>query len=87
MRGVIQALGGEGNGRSVTILLGSLAERSDVPGEILDAGRRLGKHYLLTRYPNGIDAGAPTDHYTREESEAAIQNADAIPAFSHGEVG
>jgi HEPN domain-containing protein len=70
-----------------TILLGSLADRTEVPGELLDAGRRLDKHYIPTRYPNGFDAGAPTDYYTREEAEAAVRDADAILGFSHGEVG
>jgi HEPN domain-containing protein len=87
VKAVIQALGGEGWGHSVTILLGSLADRSDVPGELLDAGRRLDKHYIPARYPNGFDAGAPTDYYTRAEAEAAVRDADAILGFSHGEVG
>ncbi|MGM0669742.1 MAG: HEPN domain-containing protein [Gemmatimonadota bacterium] len=72
---------------SVKILLGSLADRSDVPEELLDAGRRLDKHYIPARYPNGFDAGAPTDYYTRAEAEAAIRDADAILGFCHGQVG
>ena len=87
VKGVIQALGGEGWGHSVTILLGSLADRSDVPGELLDAGRRLDKHYIPTRYPNGFDAGAPTDYYTRPEAEAAVRDAGAILEYSHGTLG
>ncbi len=26
--------------------------------------KTLDKHYIPTRYPNGLDAGAPTDFYT-----------------------
>lgn len=47
-KAVVQGLGGEPWGRSVTVLLGGLAERTDVPVELIEAGKRLDKHYIPT---------------------------------------
>ena len=87
VKAVIQALGGEAWGHSVTVLLGGVAERVEVSADLMDAGRRLDKHYLPTRYPNGFDIGAPTDYYTRAEAVAAVRDAGAILEFCHGALG
>ena len=84
---VIQANGGESWGHSVTILLGELRERISIDEDLPDAGRRLDKHYIPTRYPNGFDAGAPTDYYTASEAAAAIADADRIVEFARGALG
>lgn len=78
MKAALLALGGEGWGHSVTRLLADLAQRQAPAGELLDAARRLDKHYIPTRYPNGFPAGAPSDYYTAEEARQAIADATAI---------
>ena len=70
-----------------TVLLGDLAERLEVTTALVDTGKRLDKHYILTRYPNSFDSGAPTDYYTEAEAEAAIADADQIMGFCHGALG
>ncbi len=87
VKGLLQALGGEGWGHSVTVLLGGLVERMEVPASLVDAGKRLDKHYIPTRYPNGFDSGAPTDYYTGAEAEAAIADAATVLEFCHGALG
>lgn len=87
VKAVIQALGGEAWGHSVTVLLGGLSERYAVSTELVDAGKRLDKHYIPTRYPNGFDVGAPTDYYTREEAEHAIADGARILEFCRGALG
>ncbi len=87
VKSVIQRWGGEPWGHSVSILLGALAERREVAPEIVDAGKRLDKHYLPTRYPNGFDAGAPTDYYTRAEAAAAVEDGRAVLEFCRGALG
>ncbi|MGI9037285.1 MAG: HEPN domain-containing protein [Gemmatimonadota bacterium] len=87
LKAVVQALGGEAWGHSVTVLAGQLRERLDVSEELVDAGRRLDKHYIPTRYPNGFDTGAPTDYYTAAEAEAAIEDASMILEFSRDSLG
>lgn len=87
LKAVIHRLGGEPWGHSVTVLLGAVAERLDVADELVDAGKRLDKHYIPTRYPNGFDTGAPTDYYTADEAEKAIADATAIQEFCRGALG
>jgi HEPN domain-containing protein len=45
------------------------------------AARILDKFYIPTRYPNGLDAGAPAEAYTAPEAEQAIQLAENIVTF------
>lgn len=87
LKAVIQMHGGEAWGHSVTILAGDLRDRLDLPDALVDAARRLDKHYIPTRYPNGFDAGAPTDYYTDQEAEAAISDAASILEFARGSLG
>ncbi len=87
VKAVIQGLGGEGWGHSVTVLLGALVDRTEIPRGILDAGKRLDKHYIPTRYPNGFDAGAPTDYYTEDEARAAIEDGARVLAFCRDSLG
>jgi hypothetical protein len=37
--------------------------------------RALDKNYIHTRYPNGFDAGAPTDYYTERDAKASYLHA------------
>ncbi len=48
---------------------------------LIDAAKALDKHYIQTRYPNGFDAGAPTDYYTERDSREAIEHAKSILEF------
>ncbi len=74
-------LGGEACGHSVTRLLSDLSQRRNVPPPLIDAGRRLDRHYIPTRYPNGFPTGAPRDYYTAQGAEQAIADAEAIHDF------
>ena len=63
-----QALGQDAWGHSVTELLDALqASAAGVDAALLDRARSLDKHYVTTRYPNGLPSGAPADFYTRAE--------------------
>ncbi len=89
VKAVVQINGGEPWGHSVTVLLGGegLAERISIADDLVEAGKRLDKHYIPTRYPNGFDAGAPTDYYTAAEAEDAIADAAKIMEFCQGALG
>jgi len=52
--------------------------------DVLDAARRLDKHYIPARYPNGFADGYPGKLYTRGEAEQAIADATAITDFCRG---
>jgi HEPN domain-containing protein len=74
-------LGGEGWGHAITRLLKDLEQKIKMPPQLLQAARRLDKHYIPTRYPNGFDSGSPYDYYTREEANQAVQDAEGIYEF------
>lgn len=75
------AVGQEAWGHVVTELLEGLrAHETSIDDPLLDRARALDKHYIPTRYPNGLPAGAPADFYTRAEAERAIADAEAILA-------
>lgn len=68
-------------GAEKAVKLNDLSHRYDVPSILLSASKRLDKHYLPTRYPNGFDVGAPKDYYTAEEARDAIDDAEQIYDF------
>lgn len=74
-------LGGEGWGHAVTRLLQDLSQQQLIPEDLMQAARRLDKHYIPTRYPNGFDVGAPRDYYTAAEARQAISDAQGIYDF------
>lgn len=78
VKGLLLALGGEGWGHSITPLLTDLAQQIQIPETLMSASRRLDKHYIPTRYPNGFDSGAPKDYYTADEARQAIEDAERI---------
>jgi HEPN domain-containing protein len=87
LKALVQARGGEAWGHSVTVLAGAVGDRVPLPDGLQDAARRLDKHYIPTRYPNGFDQGAPTDYYTAPEAEVAIADADTILEFCRDTLG
>lgn len=52
-----------------------------VPEALREASKRLDKHFIPTRYPNGFDSGAPKDYYTAEEAAQAIDDAERLYQF------
>jgi len=81
VKGLFLSLGGEGWGHSITALLNDLAKRAQIPEELFDSARRLDKHYIPTRYPNGFDSGAPHSYYTVEEAAKALRDGRSIYDF------
>ena len=69
-------------GHSVTRLLQALREEGvALPAGLPDAAKILDKHYIPTRYPNGLTQGAPTEFYTPKEAEDAIRYSEEILRF------
>jgi HEPN domain-containing protein len=68
-------------GHVLTALLAQLPDEVRPDAALIDCAKELDKHYILTRYPNGFERGAPVDFYTRKEAEAAIKNAEVILEF------
>ncbi len=69
-------------GHSVLRLLEVMGESVFIPDEIITCAKVLDKHYIPTRYPNGLVEGSPSEFYTKEEAEFAIGCAEKILRFS-----
>ncbi len=72
-------------GHSVARMLEILREQG-VSGadQLLEAAKILDKHYIPTRYPNGLEQGAPTEFYTAREARDAIGYSEQILRFCNG---
>jgi HEPN domain-containing protein len=87
LKALYYSLGKEAWGHTVSALLGSLpSELCDSAEDLSDCAKLLDKHYILTRYPNGFDSGAPTDFYTKAEGKTAIACGKQIVEFCRNKV-
>ena len=62
------------------VRLGELAGAAGVelPLEVLDAMRRLGRHYIPARHPDAHPSGPAAAHYGEADSAEAIRDAEAV---------
>jgi len=62
------------------VRLGDLAADAGVElrPEVLDAMRRLGRHYIPARYPDAHPSGPAAAHYAESDSADAIADAEAV---------
>uniref|UniRef100_A0A832EJR3 HEPN domain-containing protein n=1 Tax=Desulfacinum infernum TaxID=35837 RepID=A0A832EJR3_9BACT len=65
-------------GHSLFELMEKLKEFDPSFGEIADAGRRLDRFYIPTRYPNGLPGGSPFQVFTAEDLRQALLDAGTI---------
>ena len=80
LKALVMALGGEPWGHLTTGLVEALPAPS-AANDVLDAARRLDKHYIPSRYPNGFAASYPGKLYTKGEAEQAIADATLVTDF------
>jgi len=81
LKALIMALGGEPWGHLTAGLVEALPASAAASGDVLDAARRLDKHYIPSRYPNGFAASYPGKLYTKDEAERAIADATIIAEY------
>jgi len=86
VKALIQTLGGEGWGHSVTRLLEELPEEIACSSELIENAKELDQHYILSRYPNAHPQGAPTDYYTRNQAQRIIEYAEEIIRFCENKI-
>ncbi|MGQ9502522.1 MAG: HEPN domain-containing protein [Anaerolineae bacterium] len=87
LKALFRWLGMDAWGHTLTALIGNLPPHV-WPGEkLIQCAKVLDKHYIPTRYPNGFDSGAPTDFYTPQEAEQAIECAQTIITFCRDQIG
>ncbi len=71
----------EGWGHILRRLIEGLSAEEPGLHQYLEKAMILDKYHIPTRYPNGLDAGAPADAYTKTEAEQAILYAEDITRF------
>lgn len=84
LKAALMSRGADAWGHTVTALLGLVAD--DAGERLVVCAKTLDKHYVPTRYPNGLDAGAPTDFYTSKDSDDAIACAERLIGFARRQV-
>lgn len=77
----------EGWGHVLDRLVEELLDVEPELAKLREAAKILDKFYIPTRYPNGLEAGAPADAYTRTEAEMADQYASTILEFCQARCG
>ena len=87
LKALFQKLHLDAWGHTLSLLVTALPGSVPVEPHMLDAAKRLDKHYIPTRYPNGFDRGAPVDFYTAGEARQAIEDAEAIVGFCGRQIG
>ena len=87
IKAIFIKLGMDAWGHTVTALIGNVPDTLEQPSETLvNYARMLDKYYIPTRYPNSFESGAPTDFYTSEEAQSAINQAEAILDYCHHQI-
>jgi len=81
LKGLYQHHRAEGWGHVLRRLVEGLVDREPGLAAQLERAKVLDKFYIPTRYPNGLDVGAPADAYTEGEANQAIVDAEAILQF------
>ncbi len=86
LKALFRRLGMDVWGHTLTALIGNLPSQAQPDEELIRCAKVLDKHYIPTRYPNGFDSGAPTDFYTPQEAEQAIDCAARIVTFCRDQI-
>lgn len=81
VKAVLNRLGAEPWGHSVTDLLENLPESITVEEQMLDAARDLDTVYISSRYPDALSSGSPRTRYTRAQAERMVSHAESIIRF------
>ena len=81
VKAVLNRLGAEPWGHSVTDLLESLPSESSAPAELLDLARELDTVYISSRYPDALSSGSPRTRYTRSQAGRMVSHAETIIQF------
>src|SRR5437763_1550333 len=69
IKALFQKLHMDAWGHVLSMLLAALPPDRRPGEELIDRSKKLDKHYIPTRYPNGFERGAPADFYTLAEAE------------------
>lgn len=81
VKAVFQELHADAWGHSIGKLLERLPKRIDVPKKLINRVKTLDRHYIPSRYPNGLIDGAPVDAFSDYDAKEAIKIAKETIEF------
>ena len=87
LKGLYQHHHTEGWGHVLARLMRGFVDDEPGLGELHEHAKILDKHFIPTRYPNGLDTGAPAEAYTKTEADTAISYAQKIVTFCAARCG
>lgn len=58
--------------------ISKLASMLKINGEIENAGKKLDLYYISARYPDAFPEGIPSDYFTKDQAEEALNLAQKI---------
>jgi HEPN domain-containing protein len=61
-----------------------IAQSLELPGNIIEAGKKLDLYYISTRYPDAFPSGAPYEYFTKDQAEEALSLAKEIILHING---
>lgn len=86
LKALYQSMGGDAFGHSILKMLKDLPEKIESTNSILKKAANLDKFYIITRYPDGFDWGAPMDYFSKEDADEAIKNAREIIEYVQSKI-
>lgn len=81
VKGLLHGLGRGPWGHDLVRLGEQIAETDEVPVQVGDAMRRLGRHYIPARYPDAHPSGPPGIHYAESDSAEALTDASRVLSY------
>lgn len=85
VKGMLHGLGRGPWGHDLVYLAEQLAQVVEIPEDVLDACRRLSRHYIPARYPDAHPSGPPSAHYSATDSGQALADSTLIFSFVDGQ--
>lgn len=86
VKSIFYALTAEVWGHGIYRLLERLPDNIQIDDKLLDESKKLDRHYIPSRYPNGLVSGTPRESFTKLDSEEAIRIAKKIYRFSQNTI-
>ncbi|MHA2362566.1 MAG: HEPN domain-containing protein [Candidatus Hodarchaeales archaeon] len=73
-------------GYGIARLLSSLPAKYSPEKKLIDNAKILDRHYIPSRYPNGLVTGTPRESYTQKDAQESIQNAKKIIEYCESQI-
>lgn len=86
LKALCQHLGGATLGHSLLRLLKDLPPENQPGQHLFKKAANLDKFYIITRYPNGFDWGAPMDYFDLADAQQAVADAEAVINYARGQI-